>query len=41
MGAPQYGVLVNKLVPLDQLQLNSNFNLHWVIHPFNLMPHLS
>lgn len=36
-----HGVMVRKLVLLNQLQLSSEFDSHLVLHTFGLVPHLS
>lgn len=33
--------MVNNLVPLKELQLNSKFDPHWVLHTLGLVQHLS
>lgn len=38
--ALQHDVTASKLVSLDQLQLNSEFNPQWVRHTFDFVPHL-
>lgn len=35
------GVIVSKLVSLDQLRPNMYFHPHWMPHTFGLVPHLS
>lgn len=39
--ALQHGAMVSKLVALNQLQLSSEFDHHWVLHTFGILLHLS
>lgn len=38
--APRRGVIVSKIVSLEQLQMIGEFDPHWAPHIFDLVPHL-